>query len=54
MSQGLCDLFERMFTGDMNERASLSEVLAHEWMNGPTCSNQEILSLSRRSRSGSK
>ena len=54
MSPALCDLFERMFNGDMNERASLSEVLAHEWMNGPTCSNQEIICLSRRNRAGSK
>merc|ERR1711871_428381 len=54
MSPALCDLFERMFTGDMNERVSLSEVLAHEWMNGPTCSNHESICLSRRNRAGSK
>lgn len=50
MSSELCDLFERMFHGDMNQRASLLEVLDHEWMNGPTCSNQQIVNLCRTNR----
>jgi serine/threonine protein kinase len=50
MSDELCDLFERMFTGDMNHRASLADILEHTWMDGPTCSNSDIVSLCRRNR----
>lgn len=50
MSIELRNLFERMFTGDMNERASLAEVLHHPWMNGPTSSNHDIVNLCRSNR----
>jgi serine/threonine protein kinase len=50
MSSELCDLFERMFHGDMDQRASLFEVLDHEWMAGPTCSKQQIVNLCRTNR----
>ena len=50
MSNELCDLFEQMFHGDMDERASLHDVLNHRWMNGPLCPNDHLISLCGKSR----
>ncbi len=47
MSTCLRDLFERMFAGDTKQRATLADVLNHEWMHGPVVSNNEIAGLCR-------
>jgi serine/threonine protein kinase len=48
MSDGLRDLFEKMFHAKPDERASLHDVLNHRWMNGDICSNAYIISLCKK------
>ena len=48
LSFELCDLIEKMFCGNEEERISLSEILNHEWVQQEVYSNKEIIELCKQ------
>jgi serine/threonine protein kinase len=48
LSFELCDLIEKMFCGNEEERVSLSEILNHDWVQQDVYSNKEIIELCKQ------
>lgn len=48
LSFELCDLIEKMFCGNEEERISLSEILNHEWVQQDVYSNKDIIELCKQ------
>ena len=48
LSFELCDLIEKMFCGNEEERISLSEILNHDWVQQDVYSNKEIIELCKQ------